>query len=53
MRLTTIAHHLIPFVAIGGGILVLLMPRLLNYVVAIYLILVGVIGLNSLYHFVR
>jgi hypothetical protein len=33
--------------------LILLMPRLLNYVVAIYLILVGVIGLNSLYHFVR
>ena len=42
-----------PFVAVVGGILILLMPRLLNYVVAIYLILVGVIGLNSLYHFVR
>jgi hypothetical protein len=33
--------------------LVLLMPRLLNYVVAIYLILVGVIGINSIFHFVR
>jgi hypothetical protein len=30
-----------------------IMPRLLNYVVAIYLILVGFIGLNSLFHFVR
>jgi hypothetical protein len=29
------------------------MPRLLNYVVAIYLILVGVIGINSIFHFVR
>jgi hypothetical protein len=29
------------------------MPRLLNYVVAIYLILVGFIGLNGLFHFVR
>jgi Protein of unknown function (DUF3096) len=42
-----------PFAALAGGILILLMPRLLNYVVAAYLILVGVIGLNSLYHFVR
>ena len=53
MRLTAIAHHLIPFIALAGGILVLLMPRLLNYVIAIYLILVGFIGLNGLYHFVR
>jgi hypothetical protein len=42
-----------PFVALGGGILALLMPRLLNYVVAIYLILAGVIALNGMYHFVR
>jgi hypothetical protein len=53
MRLTAVVHHLMPFVAVVGGILILLMPRLPNYVVAIYLILVGVIGLNSLYHFVR
>jgi hypothetical protein len=53
MRLTAVVHHLMPFVAVVGGILILLTPRLLNYVVAIYLILVGVIGLNSLYHFVR
>ena len=53
MRLTAIAHHLMPFAALAGGILVLLMPRLLNYVVAVYLILVGFIGLNSLFHFFR
>ena len=53
MRLTAIVHHLMPFAALAGGILVLLMPRLLNYVVAIYLILVGVIALNGIYHFVR
>jgi hypothetical protein len=29
------------------------MPRVQNYVVAIYLILVGVIGINSIFHFVR
>jgi hypothetical protein len=48
----TIAHFM-PFAALAGGILILLMPRFLNYVVAIYLILVGAIGLNSFYHFIR
>jgi hypothetical protein len=32
-------------VALIAGILILLMPRLLNYIVAIYLIIVGVVGL--------
>ena len=53
MRLTTIVHHVMPFVAVGAGILVLIRPQLLNYVVAAYLILIGVVGLNGLYHFVR
>jgi hypothetical protein len=53
MRLAAVVHHLMPFVAVVGGILILLMPRLLNYVVAIYLILVGAIGLNNIYHFIR
>jgi len=34
-----------PLVALIAGILILLVPRLLNYVVAIYLIFVGLIGL--------
>jgi hypothetical protein len=34
-----------PLVALVAGILILLMPRLLNYVVAIYLIVIGIIGL--------
>jgi hypothetical protein len=33
--------------------MILLMPRLQNYVVAIYLMLVGVMGINSIFHFVR
>jgi Protein of unknown function (DUF3096) len=48
----TVAHFM-PFAALVGGVLILLMPRLLNYVVAIYLILVGAIGVNSIYHFIR
>lgn len=34
-----------PLIALIAGILILVMPRLLNYVVAIYLILVGILGL--------
>lgn len=34
-----------PLVALIAGILILLVPRLLNYIVAIYLIVVGVTGL--------
>lgn len=34
-----------PIVALIAGVLILLMPRLLNYVVAFYLIFIGVIGL--------
>jgi putative Mn2+ efflux pump MntP len=34
-----------PLTALIGGILILLMPRLLNYIVAIYLIIIGLTGL--------
>jgi hypothetical protein len=34
-----------PLVALIAGILILVVPRLLNYVIAIYLIIVGVLGL--------
>jgi uncharacterized membrane protein YdbT with pleckstrin-like domain len=34
-----------PVVAIIAGILILLVPRLLNYIVAIYLIIFGILGL--------
>lgn len=36
---------LAPLIALIAGILILIMPRLLNYIVAFYLIIVGVIGL--------
>jgi Protein of unknown function (DUF3096) len=36
-----------PLIALIAGILILLMPRLLNYVVAIYLIAIGIIGLAN------
>ena len=36
---------LTPLVSLIAGILILIMPRLLNYIVAFYLIVIGVIGL--------
>ena len=58
-RLKTIVRHLAqrkdasmnitlglgPLVSLIAGILILIMPRLLNYIVAVYLIVIGVIGL--------
>lgn len=34
-----------PLIALIFGVLILIMPRLLNYIVALYLILVGLAGL--------
>lgn len=34
-----------PIIALLAGILILIVPRLLNYIVAIYLILIGLVGL--------
>ena len=36
---------LAPLIALIAGILILIMPRLLNYIVAIYLIIVGLLGI--------
>ena len=42
------AAHIQPIVALIAGVLILIMPRLLNLIVAIYLICVGLIGLGVL-----
>jgi hypothetical protein len=36
---------LAPLVALIAGILILVMPKLLNYIIALYLIFVGILGL--------
>ncbi|MEA2753784.1 MAG: hypothetical protein QOJ54_73 [Aliidongia sp.] len=43
--MTTNIVALQPLGALIAGVLILLMPRLLNYIVAIYLIVIGIIGL--------
>ena len=40
-----ITLSLAPLVSLVAGILILVIPRLLNYIVALYLILIGLIGL--------
>jgi len=37
-----------PIVSLIAGILILVIPRLLNYIVAIYLIIIGILGLGML-----
>ena len=47
MNLNLEIHSLSALIA---GILILIMPRLLNYIVAIYLIVIGVLGVAGLAH---
>jgi hypothetical protein len=42
--------HLLPIATLLGGVLVLLAPRILSFVVGSYLIIVGLVGLNGVYH---
>ncbi len=42
----TLSTHLQPIVALLAGVLILIMPRLLNFIVAIYLIITGIVGLG-------
>jgi hypothetical protein len=41
--------HIQPLAAILAGVLILFVPRILNYVVAGYLILVGILGLGLIH----
>jgi hypothetical protein len=36
---------LTPLVSLVAGVLILIMPRLLNFIVALYLIVIGLLGL--------
>jgi Protein of unknown function (DUF3096) len=48
ISMTITAAHIPAIVALIAGVLILIMPRLLNLVVAIYLICTGLIGLGLL-----
>ena len=38
-------NTLTPLISLIAGVVILIMPRLLNYIVAIYLIIIGLVGL--------
>jgi hypothetical protein len=44
--MTITIGHLQPVIALIAGILILLVPRLLNFIVAVYLIVIGLLGLG-------
>ena len=44
----TITFSLAPLVSLVAGLLILAVPRLLNYIVAAYLIIVGILGIFRL-----
>jgi hypothetical protein len=46
MHMTFSIAHLQPIVSLVAGILILVVPRLLNYIVAAFLIVSGLIGLG-------
>jgi len=48
-----ITLSLVPIVSLIAGILILIIPRLLNMIVAIYLIVIGVVGLFGANHFLH
>lgn len=45
MNITLSMAQLTPIVSLIAGILILIMPRLLNYIIAFYLIIIGLAGL--------
>ena len=46
--MTLTVAHISPIISVIAGLLILIMPRLLNFIVAIFLILNGRIGLGLL-----
>lgn len=48
-----ITLSVVPVVSLVAGIMILIIPRLLSTIVAIYLILVGLVGLFGSGHFLR
>jgi Protein of unknown function (DUF3096) len=51
--MTLTVAHITPLISLLAGILILIIPALLNYIIAIYLIVAGVIGLNEIHHFLN
>ena len=44
------ANPLLPIVTLAAGVFLLIAPRIVSVAVATYLIVVGLVGLNGIYH---
>lgn len=44
----TVQLHLVPVLSVLAGVLILIYPRFLNYVIALWLIVVGLFGHNGI-----
>ena len=47
------AQPLLPIATLVAGVFLLLAPRIVSFAVAVYLIFVGLLGLNGIYHIVN
>jgi len=47
------ANPLLPLVTLAAGVFLLIAPRIVSVAVAVYLIIVGLLGLNGIYHFFK
>ena len=47
------AHPLLPLVSLAAGVFLLIAPRIVSFSVAVYLIIVGLLGLNGIYHVLK
>jgi hypothetical protein len=52
MHFTT-ASPLLPIATLVAGVFLMIAPRIVSFAVAVYLIFVGLLGLNGIYHFVN
>src|SRR3954451_23869923 len=47
------AQPLLPIATLAAGVFLLIAPRIVSFAVAVYLIFVGLIGLNGIYHIIN
>ena len=46
-------QHILPIASVVAGVFLLVAPRIVSFAVAVYLIFVGLLGLNGIYHIVK
>jgi hypothetical protein len=43
----------LPIITLAAGVFLMIAPRVLSFAVAVYLIFVGLLGLNGIYHIIK